>query len=1184
MKKLFLLFSMFLSFILETKAQDSTNADELSPQACVVGWRSPCGGVSFNGFSTTNIPPVCTLKVCKGEQVYVDLIGSYSCLYNNCALNVAPTLGYFVTGNQSSLSNTSQTTGTFVHTNGQTLNYIRYFFTASAAGIANLGVTWCCVHDEPQSGDYCSNFGTMTVEVFDPSINYSLVPNPICAGSNSCLTIANPLAAANYTFTSGNGQTQSNTGGAPVCFTYNTPATYTTSVNSSYVISATKTCTATKSATLNVVAPTITITETKKCEGVVMYNANVNGCTLPSGAVINWYVDGAFVGTGTSIVNAYNTPGLHYVTINVESNGVSITSGNINTSLSENNIGVCCKIPGDAGRFSGTLPAVLTGPPASDADFVSVPNTIYTFNSSTINNDNFLMYHGTKIKIAAGSTINFNNCHFYACSRLWEGFELEAGVTANFTNCVIEDALVGIKSSLAGSIVSLNNCIFNSNATDVYYKHFTNSFLNVQKTIFTSRELTFPSNLTLSLAAQPFNANTSYTNISASPQAALLPHQNYSYILNRSIRGIDLYGGTIGNTSPNNINLFAQANIYDLHEAGIYNSEAISLTIRKQQFYNIKKETSNIYVGAGILSINALMSTATNLNIGGVSALANKFVNCDNGIFTEKRIKSTIKGNNFISCKYGITVSKTNNLGTAVNCLIQLNNFTDNTHSCVFFYDNQQIFASVATNTAVYSSTATRTITSKGVEVMEFSQNANAKYLLSSNTFNNVNFGIIGYNTNGLEANANNVTLNADPTFNNHFNQGVNLSNCVNSKITLNNVTGTNNVYWWEAGLFAAGGANNDFSCNNVNNTFTGIGFNGSSSADVYRNDFDNIYYGAWLNAGTVIGPQDLPTAPGQPSDNRFTNVLQYHSYTSNGTDGSQNRFYIRTSSPEFNMTQNVGDNSFNNFTMTPFSVSSPLAFTDACTGGDNQRILSIKTPIKEDILYPQPEKALRLASKRSLYDFYKKNPSMLDASDIDFVNAYANEIVGKLFSIDEKINMGQLAQAMNDNNALVANDNVEQLQKEVNSLYLQNPSNNLARLKEIAAMCPFSEGTAVFQARAMLKGFDETMYLNPCEMGQLTASVNRIANTNSVNNTETLKAILYPNPSSGVVNLSLVGKAKLVNITIYNLLGSTVYTKEVSMENTQDITIDNLETGVYIVKIVADGLNLDNQRLIITK
>lgn len=64
----------------------------------------------------------------------------------------------------------------------------------------------------------------------------------------------------------------------------------------------------------------------------------------------------------------------------------------------------------------------------------------------------------------------------------------------------------------------------------------------------------------------------------------------------------------------------------------------------------------------------------------------------------------------------------------------------------------------------------------------------------------------------------------------------------------------------------------------------------------------------------------------------------------------------------------------------------------------------------------------------------------------------------------------------------------------------------------------------------------------------------------------------IYPNPSNGNINVRSVVDAGDVNISIIDLNGRTVFTQNVELHNAVNINVENLNTGVYIIRINGDN------------
>ena len=81
-----------------------------------------------------------------------------------------------------------------------------------------------------------------------------------------------------------------------------------------------------------------------------------------------------------------------------------------------------------------------------------------------------------------------------------------------------------------------------------------------------------------------------------------------------------------------------------------------------------------------------------------------------------------------------------------------------------------------------------------------------------------------------------------------------------------------------------------------------------------------------------------------------------------------------------------------------------------------------------------------------------------------------------------------------------------------------------------------------------------------------------------SVNENSLKDVALYPNPSNGNVTLQ-AQVSEIAQISVYNILGNRVYQKAQSLNS--EMNLSNLKTGIYLVKIEAEGKQT-TKRLII--
>lgn len=83
------------------------------------------------------------------------------------------------------------------------------------------------------------------------------------------------------------------------------------------------------------------------------------------------------------------------------------------------------------------------------------------------------------------------------------------------------------------------------------------------------------------------------------------------------------------------------------------------------------------------------------------------------------------------------------------------------------------------------------------------------------------------------------------------------------------------------------------------------------------------------------------------------------------------------------------------------------------------------------------------------------------------------------------------------------------------------------------------------------------------------------------IDETEVVKAKVYPNPANDVLNIALEGEQEL-SVSIIDLTGKTVMTSDFGLTTGEEINTSDLVPGMYIVQIVADG-KMAAQRIAIT-
>lgn len=271
-----------------------------------------------NGNTNCNIDdsptvPVCTLRVCGGEQL---------CLrFNFLSSGAYPLCGPGNVSFASSLLASSYTvTNSSPNANGfQSV----YCFTATAnPGFYNVSVSWTyfpsgyvCTSEPPIPPVSHTCYGSFVIEVGPPAPSpqtFTYLPNPACKGGNVCFTASNPnLPGYYYTFNGNLSNPGSlvdiNTTGQNICFNYPNAGTFNTGliVNNGYCPSPQTT----QLVTVNNPSVSATITQ-NSCRN---YTFVANPVCLPEGATYTWNIAGLATYTGQT------------VTANIGGNSSSVT-------------------------------------------------------------------------------------------------------------------------------------------------------------------------------------------------------------------------------------------------------------------------------------------------------------------------------------------------------------------------------------------------------------------------------------------------------------------------------------------------------------------------------------------------------------------------------------------------------------------------------------------------------------------------------------------------------------------------------------------------------------------------------------------------------------------------------------------------------------------------------------------
>ena len=851
-------------------------------------------------------------------------------------------------------------------------------------------------------------------------------------------------------------------------------------------------------------------------------------------------------------------------------------------------------------------------------NFTCLGNIIIPNNqTANFTNCTFMMGPNAQIKVGQKSTLNINRSHLYGCSSMWEGIYMNGQVGGNvtLTNTVLEDAHWGIWAPAAGTTgpqnfpnnIKVANCLFNTNYIDINYNNNITNTIDVSNTLFTSRCLSYDPPSVLLPTNVTNLPNVIVPIVQPAPFTMPLPYISGNITTNNPnpYVGLELTKFSSNNTpaSGNQIHLTTR-NIFDYHTIGIETLNFSNLKIEKQIFANgLGDAFNNKLFGYGSIGIYAHNDNWTvtnnayigNVTIGGSAANTNSFVALDYGIYANgggtADSRFTIRNNDFRQIRQnGITFysygSLVNNIPTR---LIQNNTFTRVNAWGIYMLNSVTAYAIISVNDFVNPAAPTVYTPYGGIYIGEIKNPTTAKHMVTHNTMNRMVTGIKCENLAQLSANYNSIQLS--PQVNGK--QGFHLINCQKPVLTRNDITGntTSSSISLDQGLYVLDCQSGSYTCNILKNTLIGSQFSGQNvSTTLFENTYDYNIAGVYLTNQGFIDIQDDPIYPGEPVDNKFLNYNtgQYHSYCATVgsliTNGVVSPFSIRTSPSMYDMTTNGNDLFSNPIQIN--TVASPLPQTNTfCNGSLNSpanRITNMANQIVNPGIYNATFIRDNNISRRQLYKVLE-NIAAPNSTLTAFKNSSVNNSIGQFAIIDsfstEFSNTGntsKLMQAQSLNSSVSSTTTVDGYQKQLNVLFVSYLTNNtlstseLGQLQSIAALCPYTDGTSVWEARTFIKLFDSTEYVNICEQQTYPTALNNASRMAKPTVSETvdaqIKGQLIPNPNNGNFSIVMNDEIQDLKAEVYDVNGRLVCSNASANNNRIDILCSELTNGVYFV------------------
>lgn len=715
-----------------------------------------------------------------------------------------------------------------------------------------------------------------------------------------------------------------------------------------------------------------------------------------------------------------------------------------------------------------------------------------------------------------------NRSWLWGCSKLWEGIVSKNTLTV--TNSFIEDAFKGINTGLwyfqtSHPGLTVDNTVFLKNWAGIAAG--TNSMnpdnFKITGCVFMSRNV--------SAALHNFAVGTQYNStllpLYGKTPARMLASTTHSIPANTYRSNIGIYLAslvtnttnpmfTVGGVGGDQATTDKLSNMFDYMNAGVYNVNS------KINVYNCKfSNMINTGYGNAIAAVyhddgtNNLKNTITVLGGVGSPYYKNVFgysssTSILDAVLAVNGGQVDIKYNDFKNItRYGVSIQNWAAVTPTAEPVNVANNSYTNAAYAFYAYNNQGIVATFTANTITNSGTTYTN--NSNVYIDDVGKSANSTFYINNNVLKTSLNGVYARNAQNVRVVDNTIEV-AKPTSTSIFNGAVWFDNVDNGFVKKNIIScnPSNANSWNTYGVFANASINNKYKCNTITKVSSCMKFQSSCKPTYnYNNSLNNTggadpcYYGIWLDNNGQTGDVGYKNGTTWEAADIFWgdfSIADTKAQASSNYTYQATIYYNAALTPTADYRPLVNINTYTLFPTPDYSQSylassaSPLT-QNTC---DEQARFTGQTGIVKGGVSTNNaddgsnEPVLR---KQLLLPVVQSNSNNNTASK---VIKGANE--SSFYAIDSLIalyvatkNIATLNSAKNINASILATNNQEQNQKDLNDIYcvfVEDDSlvtaTQINYLHNLALMCPFTEGLSVYEARGLMRNWDDsTFYVN---------------------------------------------------------------------------------------------------------
>jgi hypothetical protein len=488
---------------------------------------------------------------------------------------------------------------------------------------------------------------------------------------------------------------------------------------------------------------------------------------------------------------------------------------------------------------------------------------------------------------------------------------------------------------------------------------------------------------------------------------------------------------------------------------------------------------------------------------------------------------------------------------------------------------------------------------------------------LSVNT-NTINTAYRGINVSGMNSYSTSITSNSltnlvnDAVFS-ASQYAIKLTNTQNAAIvTTNTLSAANNTNTAISMVYIgsnSGSSSPSVTCNNLNSGYRGFEFNSTNSGTIWKGNIMNGHQnGMALTNTAVIGAQGSTVSPSGNQWNGSWTGTNYCTYVEVGSDAASSKLYVTASSP-YQPINNFGSAASNKlYSFAGNTVSATGSYSCGGGGGGggggrfantgfgksghassytfsfgNLRTVQNTVDISTDAKY---------IAAMSLYRNLDANDSIRnsDSSNVDFYNALTNTSIAKFVQADKYIYDGQPSSALAIKSSVTPVNNVENNYSKFYDLYYNYSTDNLSDndivdLQSLANLCPGKDGAIVYSARALFNVVTKAAnaYNENCSVNQNERTITQAAQSQS-HNQIAWDVNLFPNPTSGELNVLSKNDAEQLQVTVRDVSGKIIDKRNLAISGFIGKLGLDLADGIYFITISNHNNETITKKLVINR